>query len=684
MLEGKAQKLAMAYGWVRFTIYLVQIVYCYAMARHLINEDGKPFEDRELDALGKELDALGHVDRRNFRDANARAVARHEAVRMLIVAGPGTGKSTLFKERILFWLQQDASARILALSFVRKLVADLAADVQSDTILTDEQKQQADIFTLHKYARSVVEQNHGTKKWKFAPYFRIIGQDWKIIVWDDVLLVQGENDRAKYSWKQFEKQLYDDEFDESPEWEALKNCYFTLCKLYNAAGFADLISRAKDALAENPALNEHRFFIFDEYQDFNAAEDDLLERITYTAEATLIVGDDDQVLYETLKSGKASLIRAIYRATDSVNAMLPFCSRCDFHIARAASHFIKQSPDADCIKKIYLPLSAAEGCKKVQVVACATPSTAVDYIKKFIQDHKSEIEKRKDDLTEGRAKDAYLLILSPSRAVNFYKPHGAQKELFDLVALYRDKGRKFSDEYYKVLSYYSLANYPSNNFTFRKVLYYEGVRGNELLALLRPRLADGKLLSALGVQQTRDALAKAEKVRDILDSKETIKKKIDALAKHIQIDDAKLLERDLERHGVDKQRIEAVEHQDEEEAEMEEIQVKKMSAVELMTIVGAKGLSADHVIIIGFDNVNMRVTKNAFFVAKTRARKSLHVITALKAGGAAGPHGFLDHLPDAHLEFSRYKKTSRTQLPCGGRNGFLSYLAKLTAQASRR
>ena len=167
------------------------------MARHLINEDGKPFEGRELDALGKELDALGPEDRRKFRDANARAVAWHQAIRMLIVAGPGTGKSTLFRERILFWLQQDASAKILALSFVRKLVADLAADVQNDTTLTDAQKRQAEIFTLHKYARSIVEQNHGTKEWPFAPHFRVIGQDWKTLVWDDVLLVEGQKDRSK-------------------------------------------------------------------------------------------------------------------------------------------------------------------------------------------------------------------------------------------------------------------------------------------------------------------------------------------------------------------------------------------------------------------------------------------------------------------------------------------------------
>jgi superfamily I DNA/RNA helicase len=197
--------------------------------RHLINEDGKPFEDRELDALGSELDALTPAERKSFRDANALAVARHVAGRMLIVASPGTGKSTLFKERILFWLERDASARILALSFVRKLVADLAADVQNDTTLIDAQKRQVDISTLHKYARSVVEQNHGTKEWKFAPHFRVIGQDWKNVVWDDVLLVKGEKDGKKYSWKQFEKQLYDDEFDPSAEWQALKNCYFTLC-----------------------------------------------------------------------------------------------------------------------------------------------------------------------------------------------------------------------------------------------------------------------------------------------------------------------------------------------------------------------------------------------------------------------------------------------------------------------
>ena len=170
-------------------------------ARHLINKDGKPFQDQELDALRRELDSLTRAEREAFRDANAQAVATHPAGRILIVSGPGTGKSRLFRDRILFWLKQDGAARILALSFVRKLVADLDADIQADTTLTDAQKDHVDIYTLHKYARSIVEQNRGTKEWAFEPYFRIIGQDWKLIVWDDVLLVTGQQDRATYSWR---------------------------------------------------------------------------------------------------------------------------------------------------------------------------------------------------------------------------------------------------------------------------------------------------------------------------------------------------------------------------------------------------------------------------------------------------------------------------------------------------
>jgi superfamily I DNA/RNA helicase len=293
--------------------------------------------------------------------------------------------------------------------------------------------------------------------------------------------------------------------------------------------------RAREALAENPDLNQHNCFIFDEYQDFNAAEENLLEQITDAADGTLIVGDDDQVLYETLKSGKASLIRTIYATKDVVNAMLPFCGRCDFHITKAASHFIKQDADTECIEKIYLPMTEPDGTKKVQFIGCAQPSTAVDYIRKFIEDHKGEIEQRRKDLTEGNAKDAFLLILSPSNKVDFFRLHNARDELFNLIKPYQEERKEFSDDYFKALNYYSLARYPNDNFHFRKVLHHEGIEAETLLTMLQTCIKDTKGFAALDTDVTKKALEQAETVRDILDSNNAAAEKVAALGKCIKL-----------------------------------------------------------------------------------------------------------------------------------------------------
>lgn len=144
--------------------------------------------------------------------------------------------------------------------------------------------------------------------------------------------------------------------------------------------------------------------------------------------------------------------------------MLPFCGRSSFYITKSAGHFIQQNREAECIEKIYLSIKAADDKPKVQVIACATAPTAVDYIEKFVADNKTAIDERKNKLTDRDEKDAFLLILTPAKEVNFY---GESKEkIASIVAKYQAENRYFSEDYYKILSYYSLANNPQNNFTF--------------------------------------------------------------------------------------------------------------------------------------------------------------------------------------------------------------------------
>jgi superfamily I DNA/RNA helicase len=211
------------------------------------------------------------------------------------------------------------------------------------------------------------------------------------------------------------------------------------------------------------------------------------------------------------------------------------------------------------------------------------------------------------------------------------------------------------------------------------VLHHEGINPESVAALLQACLEKKIPFSSLSHDTIKAILTKASVVRGILESQLSIDDKVTALAKEITFASVDLLKKDLEKKRVDEELVRAIEHQEDEDAEWEEIQVRPMSAIELMTIVGSKGLSADHVIIVGFDDVNMKwVTRNAFFVAMSRARRSLHVLTTLGAGGATEPHKLLTRLPDSNLEFCKYTKAKGRE-KFRGRLNFGEYIKSLNA-----
>src|ERR1700694_4750503 len=91
-------------------------------ARILLNTDGRRFDD--LDAITRTLDPLTNAEREAFRNANASAIAKAPVGRLLVVAGPGAGKTRLFLSRIRYWQTQQPDEGIYVASFVRKLIND--------------------------------------------------------------------------------------------------------------------------------------------------------------------------------------------------------------------------------------------------------------------------------------------------------------------------------------------------------------------------------------------------------------------------------------------------------------------------------------------------------------------------------------------------------------------------------
>jgi superfamily I DNA/RNA helicase len=602
-------------------------------------------------------------------------ISEHSAPKILIVSGPGTGKSYLFLERINSWLKNDSDANIFVTSFVRKLVADLQSDIEEDDTLSDKLDNQIIVSTLHKFARSVLERNKGTKAWPYKKHIRIISNPWNRVVWADVLNFYPDLITAGYSLKKFEHQLFNNQFENTDEWKKLKETYFELCKFYNAAGFADLIIRANTALQENPELNTNLYLIIDEYQDFNLAENELLQSLIQVSKGVLLVGDDEQVLYDTLKLGKSTLIRGHYSNTEYVKCMLPYCSRSNYHISKTASYFIQQHRDEETIEKIYLPIKSDDTVKKVQTIACSHPSSAVGYVEKFVSKMKDNIDQRVQELENGDSKEAFLLILTPSSRMNYL---GKYKDRLDsIISQYQAKNRLFSDDHYKILSYHSIAIKPKNNFTFRKILFHEGVGEERVHELILSAIQENQDLCDLDCDEITNVLLKCDKINEALKLDGDMDEKvINDIAQEIQISDKSVLVEFFNQYSG--------EQSDEEQAELEAMEIKQMNAIELMSIVRSKGLSADHVIVMGFDNVNMNyLTKNAFYVALTRARNSLHLVTSLKSGGATDVHPFFHQLPEEHLEFYSYKNSGCTLTNKENKQDYSNYLERANYVAYR-
>lgn len=631
--------------------------------RELFNEGGEVF-DEELDALLSEFTQLDNGARKSYRDHNAEYVATHSASRILVVAGPGSGKSFIFLSRIRHWLASDSKAKVYVSSFVRKLVRDLQGDVA--TKLSEDDRTRVTVSTLHGLARSILERSHGSSEHKRHPHTNIVTETWMKVVWNDVRAFHSGLPDS-YNLASVLRMFHSEEFDSSDEWPQLLATYEKIASFYNSVGFADLIVLAREAIDERPGLIDHTYWIIDEFQDFNASEDHLIRSLTAKADGVLIAGDDEQALYQSLKVSLPKIIISYYQGCEFANAMLPFCSRCGYWICQAASAFIAKGRLDTSIKKIYLPLSIEKSEPKVQMIATPSPSSVVDYIQKFISDHEAELDQHIERMKSGDETDPFLLILTPDKRLGLLKTDGADHVLRSWLAQWSTISTGHSDDYRRIQTYCAAVGIQADNWVLRRVLHYEGLTGTQVHPLIESALNGSCSLAEVESNVIADALAKCSEVSAIIDRTSLpIAERVQAIGELIAISNPSAVAEELEVTPIPGG-IFAVE----DEAE-EAIETAGASApVELLTLVGSKGLSARHVMVIGCDNVNLNyMTRLTFFVAMTRARKSLHLIVSAKSRGSQTSHAFLDDIPDEMCDFKCYKKTGRSLTEVGTREAW--------------
>jgi superfamily I DNA/RNA helicase len=255
---------------------------------------------------------------RELSDAVDRVLASTSR-KKLVVAGPGAGKTTLFRK--LLEKASGNSKQRLVLTFINNLKADLERSLGD----------LAEVFTLHGYCQHLLHRHAGLRGGLTADFVcypglvSLIKKDWEWL----------RNTKNAPQFVDLMRNL-----NCSAEHDAF---YTARANFYNAVDFDDSVYRTYQRLAANRSLvPAYELVLIDEFQDFNNMEASVIDLLAERS-SIVIAGDDDQALYSQLRGASWDHIRAHYESGHYEIFELPFCMRCPEVIVGAVNDIIAKA-----------------------------------------------------------------------------------------------------------------------------------------------------------------------------------------------------------------------------------------------------------------------------------------------------------------------------------------------------
>lgn len=273
-----------------------------------------------------------------------RAAVTHVDGPLLVVAGAGTGKTTVLTRRYAYLLdrvQQDPS-RLLALTFTDKAAGEI-----EDRVLQLLPVGTYDfwISTFHGFCQRILEA-HGleiglpnrfhiltpTDAWLLLRrhleelplvHYKPLGNPVKFLrgllqhisrAKDEGVSPDAYQRYAETAPLEGTEAEIASERARLKELAALYGCYRELLLQEDALDFGDLILETLRLFRERPALlrkYQHQFeaVLVDEFQDTNGAQYELLKLLAGPRQALTVVGDDDQAIYKFRGASLANILQ---------------------------------------------------------------------------------------------------------------------------------------------------------------------------------------------------------------------------------------------------------------------------------------------------------------------------------------------------------------------------------------
>ncbi|MDU7651150.1 MAG: ATP-dependent helicase [Anaerococcus vaginalis] len=273
--------------------------------------------------------------------------AKHLDGPLLVLAIPGSGKTTMLLERIKFLSEHIDSSKILNLTFSRIQANDMKKRFDSKN---------SNFMTIHAFCYLIIR--NYLKKYnrqvnliedeKIYNKFNLIGEIYKNI---NKKKMSQEDLNLFFQKVSFMKNsLLDISYLEKVEISNIKKIYLEYEKIKkqkHLLDFDDMQVYALKLLEDEKLLksikNKYKYFQLDEGQDTSLLQFKILEKIVMPENNLLVVADDDQSIYSFRASNPTYLLNFTKIYKDAKIMTLDTNYRSGKEIIKLASTFIKQN-----------------------------------------------------------------------------------------------------------------------------------------------------------------------------------------------------------------------------------------------------------------------------------------------------------------------------------------------------
>lgn len=301
-------------------------------------------------------------------NSNQATAARWDAGPLLVLAGPGSGKTATLTARVARLIEESEgeSFRILCLTFTRKSAAEMRERLLT---LAPYARDRVLLTTFHSFATDILRQ-HGSH-FGMSPDFEIIEEAERLALVKSVLTDQG-NVLTKFV--SAEKALTAIDFllrnvtpdtnvpsmlkdpEMGRQLQELFSSYKGLLKQQNCLDYGAILYLCEELLRERPRVAKqlrtvYRYICVDEFQDTNIAQYRILRALAPEKDANVfIVGDDDQVIYQW-NGASPTRVKELEEHYDLTTIQLPENYRCPPEVVELANALIAHNSERSAGKQ---------------------------------------------------------------------------------------------------------------------------------------------------------------------------------------------------------------------------------------------------------------------------------------------------------------------------------------------